>query len=52
MFEKKQSSFKSPDLKNMQEVVIDVRTRIYINHDDDPKEAKERYLSKYNFRKL
>lgn len=52
MFEKKHSSFKSPDLKNMQEVVIDTRTRIYIPVGDDAKKAKERYLSKTNFRKL
>lgn len=52
MFEKKQNSFKSPDLKNMQEVIIDIRTRIYIALDDDPKEARERYLSKFNFRRL
>ncbi len=52
MFEKKQSSYKSPDLKTMQEVVIDTRTRIYIPVGEDVQKAKDRYMSKYNFRKL
>ncbi len=52
MFEKKQNNFKSPDLSNLQEVVIDLRTRIYIAVDEDPQKARERYVSKYNFRKL
>lgn len=52
MFEKKQNNFKSPDLKTMQEVVIDSRTRIYIPVGDDVQKAKERYLSKSNFKKL
>lgn len=52
MFDKKQNSFKSPDLKNMQEVVIDTRTRIYIPVGEDIQKAKDRYLSKNNFRKL
>lgn len=46
MFDKKQSSFKTPDLKELQEVVIDVRTKIYIPIGADPEEAKTRYLSR------
>jgi hypothetical protein len=46
MFEKKQNNFKSPDLSKLQEVVIDLRTRIYIAVGANPEEAKSRYLSK------
>lgn len=34
--EKKPITFKSPDISKMQEVVIDLRTRIYISPDADP----------------
>jgi hypothetical protein len=47
MFDKKQEVIKSPDLRKMQEVVIDLRTRIYIAVDDDPKKARERYLAQF-----
>lgn len=47
MLEKKQSSFNTTDLKKMQEVVIDFRTKIYIGLNEDPKVARERYLSKF-----
>lgn len=43
MIEKKQVSFKSPDMAKLQEVVIDMKTRIYIALDADPEEARERY---------
>jgi hypothetical protein len=46
MFEKKQSTFKSPDLGKLQEVVIDTRTKIYIAVGANPEEAKSRYLSR------
>jgi hypothetical protein len=46
MFEKKASNFKTPDLSKLQEVVIDVRTKIYIAIGADPVEAKSRYLSR------
>lgn len=46
MYNKKQNIFKSPDLKNLQEVVIDLRTKIYIPVGADPEEAKTRYLSR------
>lgn len=46
MFEKKQqNSFKSPDLKKLQEIIIDHRTKIYISADKDPEEVKKRYIS-------
>jgi hypothetical protein len=51
MFEKKQTNFKTPDLNKLQEVVIDVRTRIYIALDADPNEAKSRYLARFNPKK-
>lgn len=43
MYEKKQPSFNTPDLAKMQEVIIDVKTRIYIPVGADPKEAISRY---------
>jgi hypothetical protein len=46
MYEKKQVIHKTPDLTKMQAVVIDLRTVIYIAVDADPKEARERYLSR------
>jgi hypothetical protein len=52
MYEKKQNEIKSVDLKKLQEVVIDGRTRIYIAIDADPKEARERYLARVGYRKL
>ncbi len=47
MYEKKQNNFKSPDLSQLQEVVIDVRTKIYIAIGADPEEARSRYLSRF-----
>lgn len=46
MFEKKQNSFKSPDLHKMQEVIINARTRIYVEAGQDPEEARKRYLER------
>ena len=44
MYEKVHSNFKSPDLSKLKEVVIDVKTKIYIPVDADPEEAKSRFL--------
>jgi hypothetical protein len=52
MYEKKQNNIKSPDLKMMQAVVIDVRTKIYIALDADPEEARNRYLSRFADKKV
>ena len=46
MFEKKQINLKSPDLSKLQEVVIDLRTKIYIAVGADSEEARSRYLSR------
>lgn len=46
MYDKKTNTFKSPDLTKLQEVVIDGRTRIYIEKGADPEEARQRYLSR------
>ena len=46
MYDKKQNSFKSPELTKMQAVVIDHRTTIYIGKDEDPEKAKKRYLDR------
>lgn len=43
---KKQFVFKSPDVSKLQEVVIDLRTRIYIPLGADAEEAKVRYLAR------
>lgn len=51
MYEKKQAAFTSPDLTQMQVVIIDRRTKIYIPSDADPVEAKERYLSRVGNKK-
>jgi hypothetical protein len=51
MHEKKHHDFKSPDLSKLQEVVIDVRTKIYIAAGADPEEAKIRYLARLGYRK-
>ena len=51
MYEKKQTNFKSPDLKLLQEVVIDMRTIIYIAVGADPEEAKTRYLTRLRNKK-
>ena len=46
--DKKQNNYKSPDVKKLQEVIIDFRTKIYIAVDADPEEAKKRYLLRHN----
>jgi len=46
MFEKKPVVFKSPDMSKLQEVVIDVKTKIYIALDADPEEARSRYWAR------
>jgi hypothetical protein len=51
MYEKKQVTFKSPDVTKLQEVIIDIRTRIYVPVDADPVEAKIKYLSRLNYKK-
>ncbi|MBN1339057.1 MAG: hypothetical protein JXA03_07030 [Bacteroidales bacterium] len=47
MYKKKQNEFKSPDLSRLQEVVIDLKTKIYIAPGDDPVMAKKRYLARH-----
>jgi hypothetical protein len=48
--DKKQPAYKTPNLAKMQEVVIDSRTRIYIDLDADPVKAKTRYLERLSAR--
>lgn len=52
MENKKQIVFKSPDLSKLQEVVIDIKTRIYIPLGADPDEARVRYLARNGGNKL
>lgn len=52
MFEKKQNNYKTPDLSKLQEVIIDVKTRIYIAVGADPKEAKSRYFERIGNKKF
>jgi hypothetical protein len=44
--QKKRITFKTPDIRKMQEVVIDQRTKIYIALDADPQEARNRYFNR------
>jgi len=46
MYEKKQNTFKTPDITKMQEVVINHRTKIYIAVGADPEEARSRYWAR------
>jgi hypothetical protein len=50
MFEKKQNVVKSPDLSKLKEVIIDHRTKIYIDPNADIAKAKERYLDRLSRR--
>jgi len=52
MFEKKPHDYKTPDLTKLQEVIIDVKTRLYIPVGADPKEARSRYYSRLEVKKL
>jgi hypothetical protein len=52
MYEKKPTNFKSPNLNSLQEVVIDKRTKIYIDLNEDPEKARNRYLSRLKFKRL
>ena len=52
MFEKKTVSYTTPDLKKMQEVIIDAKTRIYIPAGADVKEARSRYFARVSLKKL
>lgn len=51
MYDKKQNTFKSPDLTKMQEVIIDLRTKIYIAVGADPQEARNRYFNRIGNKK-
>jgi hypothetical protein len=46
--QKKHMTFKSPDTRKMQEVIIDARTKMYIALGADPEEARSRYLNRLN----
>jgi hypothetical protein len=46
MFDKKQNIVKSPDLSKLKEVIIDHRTKIYIDPSEDIEKARERYLDR------
>lgn len=46
MQEKYKSSFVTPDISKMQEVIINHRTKIYIAQGADPEEARTRYWSR------
>ena len=48
---KKNASFKSPDLEKLQAVVIDLRTKIYIPLDADPEKARKRYFERLKEKK-
>jgi len=52
MDKKTPANFKSPDLTKLQEVVIDLKTKIYIAIGADPEEARSRYRSRFNYKKF
>lgn len=52
MYEKKQIAPKTPDLSKLQAVVINHRTIIYIEVGANPEEARKRYLSRFETKKL
>ncbi len=52
MRDKKNHNYTSPDLSTLQEVVIDLRTKIYIAIGDDPEEARNRYLARVGSKKI
>ncbi len=52
MHEKKHPVCKPPDLAQMQAVVIDARTTIYIPKGLDPKEAKKRYFERLGVKRF
>jgi len=51
MLTKKQNQMSSPDLTKLQEIVIDGRTKIYIEAGTDPEEAKRRFLARFENKK-
>lgn len=52
MNEKKPDLLKSPDVSKLKEVIIDHRTKIYINSTSDPEEAKNRYLYRNSYKRI
>lgn len=52
MFKKNTQIIKSPDLSKLKEVIIDHRTKIYIDPSEDIEEARNRYLTRMSGRKL
>jgi hypothetical protein len=52
MFEKKSNIIKSPDLSKLKEVIIDHRTKIYIDPEADEDEARNRYLSRISTKRV
>ena len=51
MNERKQEHFKSPDVTKMQAVVIDRNTTIFITLEQDPEEARNRFISRVGYRR-
>ena len=48
MHNKKQIKFESPDLRDLQAVVINDKTTIYIKRGTNVEEARNRYLSRFD----
>ena len=51
MYDKKNATFKSPDLEKLQAVVINLKTRIYIEIGADPEKARKNYFAKLEEKK-
>ncbi|MGD0582807.1 MAG: hypothetical protein ABR974_07660 [Bacteroidales bacterium] len=50
MQERKRINLKSPDITKMQEVIINYKTKIYIEIGADPEEARFRHLNRLELR--
>jgi len=51
MIGKKPVIFKSPDISKLKEVIIDHRTKIYIDQDADVEEIRNRYKQRNSTRR-
>ncbi len=51
MNDRKQENFKSPDVTKLQAVVIDRNTTIFITTDQDPEEARKKFISRVGYRR-
>jgi hypothetical protein len=51
MHEIKRDQFKSPDVTKLKPVVIDRNTTLYIPMEDDPEEARKKFVARVGYRR-